>query len=108
MNIEKANRRMSLTELKQFIKAHNLNKIYKPDLLLTQSKGNLIKGLIKHGFLEEPKEPLMVRFKIENKKCRFNNCNHVDEPNCVVKENLGKSINIRRYNNYISILSELI
>jgi len=68
--MEKANRRMSLTELKKFIKTHNLNKTYKPDLLLTQSKGNLIKGLIKHGFLEEPQEPqepLMVKFKIENK-----------------------------------------
>ena len=51
---------------------------------------------------------LYPEFKIENKKCRFNNCNHVDEPNCIVKENLGKSINKRRYNNYISILNELI
>ena len=66
MSMEKANRRMSLTELKQFIKAHNLNKIYKPDLLLTQSKGNLIKGLIKHGYWEEPRKPEIRRFKIIN------------------------------------------
>ena len=41
-------------------------------------------------------------------RCKFKNCLHNNEPECAIKENLGKSINIKRYNNYISILSELI
>jgi len=67
--MEKANIKMSLSELKQFIRRNNLNKTCKPDLLLTQTKGNLIKGLIKHGYWSDPpkpKERVIIRYKIEN------------------------------------------
>lgn len=50
---------------------------------------------------------LYPEFKIKNNQCKFNNCNHQNEPGCVIKENIGKSISERRYNNYLSILNEI-
>ena len=40
-------------------------------------------------------------------KCKFKNCLHKDEPGCSIKENLGIEVNEKRYNNYLSILSEI-
>ena len=37
-------------------------------------------------------------------KCKFHNCLHDNEPGCVVKENVGNSISIGRYDSYLSIL----
>lgn len=50
---------------------------------------------------------LYPEFKIKNNQCKFNNCNHQNEPGCIIKENIGKSISERRYNNYLSILNEI-
>jgi len=50
---------------------------------------------------------LYPEFKIENNQCKFNNCNHQNEPGCIIKENIGKSISERRYNNYLSIMNEI-
>lgn len=50
---------------------------------------------------------LYPEFKIKNNQCKFNNCNHQNEPSCFIKENIGKSISERRYNNYLSILNEI-
>ena len=40
-------------------------------------------------------------------KCKFNNCNHTNEPECAVKKNVGEKIWIKRYNNYLSIINTL-
>ena len=41
-----------------------------------------------------------------NDKCKFNNCLHINEPNCEIKKEIDKSIWKRRYNNYLSIIRE--
>ncbi len=41
-----------------------------------------------------------------NDKCKFNNCLHINEPNCEIKKEIDKSIWRRRYNNYISIIQD--
>ena len=50
---------------------------------------------------------LYPEFKTKNNQCRFNNCNHLNEPGCIIKENVGETISERRYNNYLSIIDEL-
>jgi ribosome biogenesis GTPase len=39
--------------------------------------------------------------------CRFNNCLHINEPDCAVKESLGADISISRYESYLNILESL-
>lgn len=39
--------------------------------------------------------------------CRFNNCLHINEPDCAVKEALGEDISISRYESYLNILESL-
>tara|TARA_B100001173_G_scaffold293154_1_gene285978 strand:+ start:664 stop:1575 length:912 start_codon:yes stop_codon:yes gene_type:complete len=41
-----------------------------------------------------------------NDKCKFNNCLHINEPNCEIKKEIDKSIWKRRYNNYLSIIQD--
>ena len=41
-----------------------------------------------------------------NEKCKFNNCLHINEPNCQIKKEIDKSIWKRRYNNYLSMIQE--
>ena len=50
---------------------------------------------------------LYPEFKTKNKQCKFNNCNHINEPGCIIKKNIGATISERRYNNYLSIIDEL-
>ena len=50
---------------------------------------------------------LYPEFKSENNQCKFNNCNHQNEPDCIIKKNINKSISEKRYNNYLSILNEI-
>ena len=50
---------------------------------------------------------LYPEFKSENNQCKFNNCNHQNEPGCIIKKNISKSISKKRYNNYLSILNEI-
>lgn len=50
---------------------------------------------------------LYPEFKSFNNECKFNNCLHQNEPKCSVKNNIGKIISERRYNNYLSLLEEL-
>lgn len=37
-------------------------------------------------------------------KCKFHNCLHESEPGCIVKDQVGKKISVRRYDSYLSIL----
>lgn len=40
--------------------------------------------------------------------CKFNNCLHLNEPGCAVKEGVEKNeIALSRYENYLSIIHEL-
>jgi len=40
-------------------------------------------------------------------KCRFNDCLHLNEPDCVIKENVGKTISQERYERYVFLYNEL-
>jgi len=42
-----------------------------------------------------------------NKSCKYYNCLHINEPDCEVINNIGKTIWIKRYNNYLSIIENL-
>ena len=41
-------------------------------------------------------------------ECRFNMCVHIDEPDCAVKEHVGKEIGVGRYERYKTIYNELV
>ena len=41
------------------------------------------------------------------KKCKFNNCLHLNEPNCEIKKNIGNKIWSKRFSSYLSIIKEL-
>lgn len=50
---------------------------------------------------------LFVEFKNNKSKCRFNNCQHINEPGCQIKKLLEeKEIARTRYDNYIRIIDE--
>ena len=40
-------------------------------------------------------------------ECRFNTCTHIDEPDCAVKQHLGKELGFGRYERYKTIYNEL-
>ncbi len=40
-------------------------------------------------------------------KCRFADCAHIHEPDCVIKENIGKTISQERYDAFVRLYSEL-
>ncbi|WP_312458663.1 ribosome small subunit-dependent GTPase A [Proteiniclasticum sp.] len=40
--------------------------------------------------------------------CRFQGCNHDKEPGCRVKDEVGKSISVERYNYYVKYYNELL
>ncbi len=39
-------------------------------------------------------------FQNYNNCCQFSDCNHINEPKCKVKDEVGKTINEKRYNSY--------
>lgn len=39
--------------------------------------------------------------------CKFNNCLHINEPQCAVKEALGEAVSFERYDSYLNILDSL-
>ena len=42
------------------------------------------------------------------KSCKFNNCLHLEEPGCEVKDRVSKGyISKSRYDNYVELLSEI-
>ena len=61
-------------------------------------------------FYDIEKEDVKYLFKefIEiQKNCKFNNCLHLNEPNCEIKKNIGKQIWSKRFSSYLSIIKEL-
>ncbi len=65
-------------------------------------------GIKEMGLVEIEKEKLpycFPEFRERMLHCRFNNCMHLEEPDCAVKEALGTEINSERYNSYLSMLN---
>ena len=61
-------------------------------------------------FYDIEKEDVKYLFKefIEiQKNCKFNNCLHLNEPNCEIKKNIGNKIWSKRFSSYLSIINEL-
>lgn len=52
-------------------------------------------------------EKYFPEFKPYIGKCRFADCQHINEPDCEVKLHIGKSISKERYNRFISFYKEL-
>ena len=46
-------------------------------------------------------------FEVFRNDCKFSTCTHTDEPNCAVKEHVGKEIGEGRYHRYLAIYKEL-
>lgn len=42
------------------------------------------------------------------KECKFNTCTHINEPDCAVKQHIGKEIGAGRYDRYKIIYDELV
>ncbi|MCL2286972.1 MAG: ribosome small subunit-dependent GTPase A [Firmicutes bacterium] len=47
---------------------------------------------------------LFIEFEQFTPECRFNNCLHLREKDCAVKEQAGKAIHILRYESYVKLL----
>ncbi len=61
-------------------------------------------------FYDIEKEDVKYLFKefIDiQKKCKFNNCLHLNEPDCEIKKNIGNKIWSKRFSSYLSIIKEL-
>lgn len=59
-------------------------------------------------FLEsEDLEKYFREFQPYLNKCRFNDCRHLQEPDCAVKEQIGNTINRERYDSFVSLYEEL-
>lgn len=39
--------------------------------------------------------------------CFYRDCKHINEPDCAVKEQVGKAISLRRYDNYVRFYNEI-
>lgn len=60
------------------------------------------------NLLSEDLKHLFIEFNQYSKYCKFNGCNHLNEPGCEVKNKVEKGeINNNRYNNYKNIFNEL-
>ena len=67
-------------------------------------------GFKEFQFYEIEKNEIKYTFPEFNKlkdKCKFNNCNHENEPNCNVKKNIDKTIWRKRYTSYLTIIKNL-
>ncbi|MDU0946223.1 MAG: ribosome small subunit-dependent GTPase A, partial [Anaerococcus vaginalis] len=46
--------------------------------------------------------------EFDNNSCKFNNCNHINEPKCKVKDDLLKGfVEKTRYENYLLLFEEI-
>ena len=64
-----------------------------------------IKGFGLYNIEKEEVKMYFPEFLLFNENCKFNNCLHLNEPNCAVKDNIksGK-ISISRYESYLNIV----
>ena len=64
-----------------------------------------IKGFGLYNIEKEEVKMYFPEFLIFNENCKFNNCLHLNEPNCAIKDNIksGK-ISSSRYESYLSIV----
>lgn len=59
-------------------------------------------------FIEDENELKYTFREMKNSSCRFNNCNHINEPDCSIKEDLAKGLIAKsRYENYLYLFNEL-
>ena len=67
-------------------------------------------GVKEFGIVDMKREELAQYFPEMRQllpDCKFNNCVHINEPNCAVKSALGTTVSIERYESYLAILSTL-
>lgn len=80
---------------------------------LPEGKGRIIDtpGVKEFGIIDMEREELSHYFpemRRALKDCRFNNCIHIDEPGCAVKEAVAEgSITEARYESYLTILESI-
>ena len=59
-------------------------------------------------FIDDEKDLKYCFREFDNNSCKFNNCNHINEPKCKVKDDLSKGIIEKtRYENYITLFEEI-
>lgn len=59
-------------------------------------------------FIDDEKELKYCFREFDNNSCKFNDCNHINEPKCKVKEDLSKNmIEKTRYENYLTLFEEI-
>lgn len=59
-------------------------------------------------FLDDENDLKNTFVELRNRNCKFKDCNHINEPACRVKEDLGKGkISKSRYKNYVQLFEEL-
>ncbi len=59
-------------------------------------------------FLENDLDKYFKEFKYFLGDCKFYDCKHIHEPNCAIKEQIGKNISKERYNRYTKLLNEML
>lgn len=59
-------------------------------------------------FINDEKDLKYCFREFDNKSCKFNNCNHINEPKCKVKDDLNRGlISMSRYENYLSLFDDI-
>ncbi len=59
-------------------------------------------------FLDDSLDNYFKEFRQYLGDCKFYDCKHIHEPNCAIKNQIGKNISEERYNRYTKILSEML
>ena len=73
--------------------------------LIVDSPG--FKDFYFYNIEKEDVKYLFKEFIDIQKKCKFNNCLHLNEPHCEIKKNVGNKIWSKRFSSYLSIIHEL-
>ncbi|MDO4672632.1 MAG: GTPase RsgA, partial [Porphyromonadaceae bacterium] len=59
-------------------------------------------------FLKDENNLKLYFREMSSKDCKFNNCNHINEPHCAIKEKVKNGeIAQSRYDNYVILFNEL-
>ena len=66
------------------------------------------KIIIVTSFIDDEKDLKYCFKEFDNNSCKFNNCNHINEPKCKVKDDLLKGfVEKTRYENYLLLFEEI-